>query len=148
MLKKKLYSHCENLIHKKLSALENQKEELLLALISESKSSAGDKHETGRAMIHLEREKLGKQIAETEKDFQKLIPLKKHLNTKIACLGSVVITDKANYYISISLESCEINSKTYYCISPQSPIGVLFLGKKIKDQINYNDNLNTIIEII
>ena len=34
-------------------------------LQSESKSSAGDKHETGRAMLQLEAEKLGKQLQES-----------------------------------------------------------------------------------
>ena len=37
------------------------------ALDSESKSSAGDKHETGRAMLQLEMEKAGQQLQEVEK---------------------------------------------------------------------------------
>ena len=33
------------------------------ALQSETKSSAGDKHETGRAMLQLEMEKAGQQLS-------------------------------------------------------------------------------------
>ena len=63
MLKDLLFAHCQHYIKAKQLLLEKQKEALQLALTSESKSSAGDKHETGRAMIQLEREKLGNQIA-------------------------------------------------------------------------------------
>ena len=148
MIKKNLYAHCKNFIQEKLIFLEKQKEELQLALTSESKSSAGDKHETGRAMIQIEREKLGRQIAITEKNYNKLFALSNPANTSLVSLGSLVITDKANYYILISVESYLINSKIYYCISSQSPIGKLLLGKKVKDQINFNQNISTILEIL
>ena len=148
MIKKNLYAHCKNLIQEKLIFLEKQKEVLQLALTSESKSSAGDKHETGRAMIQIEREKLGRQIAITEKNYNKLFALSNPVNTSLVSLGSLVITDKANYYILISVESYFINSKIYYCISSQSPIGKLLLGKKVKDQINFNQNISTILEIL
>lgn len=148
MIKKNLYAHCKNFIQEKLIFLEKQKEELQLALTSESKSSAGDKHETGRAMIQIEREKLGRQIAITEKNYNKLFALSNPVNTSLVSLGSLVITDKANYYILISVESYFINSKIYYCISSQSPIGKLLLGKKVKDQINFNQNISTILEIL
>ena len=148
MIKKNLYAHCKTLIQEKLIFLEKQKEVLQLALTSESKSSAGDKHETGRAMIQIEREKLGRQIAITEKNYNKLFALSNPVNTSLVSLGSLVITDKANYYILISVESYFINSKIYYCISSQSPIGKLLLGKKVKDQINFNQNISTILEIL
>ena len=57
MLKKKLYNHCKKMIIEKLEELEQREKDLQIALTSENKSSVGDKHETGRAMIHLEREK-------------------------------------------------------------------------------------------
>jgi len=147
MLKKRLYNHCKKMIIEKLEELEQREKDLQIALTSENKSSVGDKHETGRAMIHLEREKLGQQIAESELNLQKLIPLKNHFGAEIISLGSVVHTDKGNYYLSISVKSCQINLKNYYCISCQSPIGKLLLGKKMDDQINFNENLSTILEI-
>jgi hypothetical protein len=44
----------------------------------EGKSSSGDKHETGRAMVHLELEQLGKQRQEIQKqraEVLRLVPL-------------------------------------------------------------------------
>ena len=72
MIKINLFKHCEIVLKKKLKTFYNQKKELKQALNSESKSSAGDKHEIGRAMIHLEMEKLGNLITEAEQNFKKL----------------------------------------------------------------------------
>lgn len=147
MLKKKLHAHCDNYIREKLKVLERRKKELKLALDSEDKSSAGDKHEIGRAMIQIEREKLGKQISLNEQVFKKLISFEKNINTDVVCLGSIVITDNLNYYLSIPAGFLKIESKMYYFVSPISPIGMLLLGKKIKDQIYFNKRTSKILEI-
>ena len=147
MPKKKLHTHCNNYIQEKLKLLEKRKVELKIALESEDKSSAGDKHETGRAMIQIEREKLGKQILLNEDVIKKLISFEENIKTDFVSLGSIVVTDNLNYYLSIPAGFLKIESKTYYCVSPISPIGSLLLGKKIKDQIYFNKRTSKILEI-
>ena len=148
MIKINLFKHCEITLKKKLNTFYNQKKELKQALNSESKSSAGDKHEIGRAMIHLEMEKLGNLIAEAEQNFKKLQSIKNYNNNEVIGLGSAVLTDKANYYISIAADIYKINSKMFYCISPKSPIGRLLLGKKLDDKIEFNNQVIKIIKIL
>ena len=149
MIKINLFKHCEIVLNKKLNTFYNQKKELKQALNSESKSSAGDKHEIGRAMIHLEMEKLGNLITEAEKNFKKLQSIKNHNNnSELVGLGSAVLTDKANYYISIAADIYKINSKMFYCISPKSPIGKLLIGKKLDDKIKFNNQIIKIIKIL
>lgn len=149
MIKINLFKHCEIVLNKKLNTFYNQKKELKQALNSESKSSAGDKHEIGRAMIHLEMEKLGNLITEAEKNFKKLQSIKNHNNnTEVIGLGSAVLTDKANYYISIAADIYKINTKMFYCISPKSPIGKLLIGKKLDDKIEFNNQVIKIIKIL
>ena len=149
MIKINLFKHCEIVLNKKLNTFYNQKKELKQALNSESKSSAGDKHEIGRAMIHLEMEKLGNLINEAEQNFKKLQSIKNHNNnTEVIGLGSAVLTDKANYYISIAADIYKINSKMFYCISPKSPIGKLLIGKKLDDKIEFNNQVIKIIKIL
>ena len=128
--------------------LEQQKKSLQKDLTSETKSSAGDKHETGRAMIQLEREKLGNQIREIELNYQRLNTIKDVKTSTIISLGSLIFTDKGNYYVAIAADSCEVNSKVFYCISSQSPIGKLLIGKKINESIMFNNIKSTILEII
>lgn len=147
MLKKILFQHCTNDLNKSLLLLEKRKAELFIALESESKSSAGDKHETGRAMLQLEREKLGEQIKEIEKRLKLLQSLKNHNTTTRVSLGSVIKTDHLNYYIAISCPTLTIDQEKYYCISALSPIGKLLLGKKVNETIQFNLTISTIIEI-
>lgn len=148
MLKKTLYQHCVDHLNQSLGLFEQRKVDLLAGLESESKSSAGDKHETGRAMLQLEREKLGEQIRETERKLKLLMPLAQHKTTTIVTVGAVVKTDQLNYYIAVSTPELKVDKTTYYCISAQSPIGKLLLGKKVGEQLSFNKKTSTITKVI
>ena len=99
-------------------------------------------------MIQLEREKLGNQIRQIELNDEKLNTIKVFKTSTSVSLGSVIFTNKANYYIAIAADSCQVNSKMFYCISSQSPIGKLLIGKKINESIIFNDVESIILEII
>jgi len=99
-------------------------------------------------MVQLEREKLGEQIKATERNLGILIPLEKHKTSKKAGLGSLVKTDQLNYYIAISTPAINIDKTDYFCISGQSPIGKLLLGKKVGEGISFNGKTSTITEIL
>ena len=67
-LKEKLLSQCKDFISRRKKVIDGVIFEIENALLSETKSSAGDKHETGRAMLKLEREKAGVQLREIHKE--------------------------------------------------------------------------------
>lgn len=148
LIKKTLFNHCKTHLKKKMKVLEQLKKNLQRDLTYETKSSAGDKFETARAMIQLENEKLSNQIHEIELNYQKLNAIKDFQTSKSISLGSIIFTDKANYYVAIAADFFEVNSKVFYCISSQSPIGKLLIGKKINESIMFNDVQSTILEII
>ena len=148
MIKKILFEHCLDYLNNRLASFEKRKLDLLKALESESKSSAGDKHETGRAMLQLEREKLGEQLKGTEQNLTLLLSLENPLSTKTVSLGAVVKTSHLNYYIAIAVPAFEKNNNAYYCISAQSPIGKLLLGKKVGEKITFNNVTSIITEIL
>ena len=66
-LKQDLCHQCQAFIDNRLRTIQKTINEIQESLTSETKSSAGDKHETGRAMLQLEREKAGNQLAEIQK---------------------------------------------------------------------------------
>ena len=137
-LKKELYNQCEAFVNKRLQTVEevifsNQK-----ALQSETKSSAGDKHETGRAMLQLEMEKAGQQLAGITKMKEILAKIDISKTTTNAHLGSIVFTDKLNYFLSISAGKLKALDKEFFAISISSPIGKLLLGKQENTSINFN----------
>jgi len=138
-IKKNLFEACLLFVNKKQQTISSIITSNKKALLSETKSSAGDKHETGRAMIQLEMEKAGAQLAEINEMNAVLKKIDIEKTSKIVCLGSLIITNKANYYLAISVGKITTNLVDYYAVSTNSPIGKQLLGKKIGDVIPFND---------
>ena len=147
-IKEALFEQCEVFVNKRLYNIENVISSNQKALQSETKSSAGDKHETGRAMLQLEMEKAGQQLAgitEMKVVLSKIDILK---TSKNACLGSVIITPKVSYFLSISAGQLVVADKSYFAISVSSPIGKLLLGKQEKEVISFNGKTIIINKIV
>lgn len=142
-----LYQFCQAFVDERSNRIQSQIKELQTALDSETKNSAGDKHETGRAMLQLEREKLGQQLAEVQ-DLNRLMQ-KIDISSKktVAALGSLVKTTKANYFLAISAGEFKSGDIPFYCISLNTPIGIMLLGKTMGDTIGFNGNVLKIIAI-
>ena len=105
---------------------------------TETKSSAGDKHETGRALLQLEQEKNVKQLAEAKELKEKLLKIEPKITSSIVSLGSVVFTSSGNFYISVAAGKLQIEEDSYFAISPASPLAVKLLGSKPADLIALN----------
>ncbi|MEO8773012.1 MAG: 3-oxoacyl-ACP synthase [Gelidibacter sp.] len=138
-LKEQLYKQCVDFVEERLSNIQNQIKGIQESLTSETKSSAGDKHETGRAMLQLEREKAGKQLSEVEKLKEALSKIDVEKTSESIGLGSVVFTTKANYFLAISAGQFEVGSDQFFAISPNTPIGLLLMGKKLDDKITFRE---------
>jgi len=143
--KQTLYDFCQSFIESRISRIQNNIRDVQQSLTSETKSSAGDKHETGRAMLQLEREKLGQQLSEAEKTKAILSKVRLEKKSKTAGLGSMVKTSKAGYFLAISAGRFEDDDTDLFCISTETPIGRLLLGKSAGDSFVFN---NKTIEIL
>ena len=111
---------------------------MLDAVQSESKSTAGDKHETGRAMIHLEQEKLQKQLAEAQSILAELEQINPEHKLETAQKGAVVQTNRATFYIAVGLGKVNLNGTDIFVVSSQSPIAKQMLGKRSGETFNMN----------
>ena len=136
----------KNILFKKCKAFVTDREQTVTQIIksnqqglqSETKSSAGDKHETGRAMLQLEMEKASQQLEGIYMLKSTLTKVEINDSSDIARLGSLIITNHAKYFLAISAGEIRIENKQYYAISLGSPIGRLLLGKKVGDAIVFN----------
>jgi transcription elongation GreA/GreB family factor len=146
-MKEAAYQFCEDYILGRLQRIKINIEEINTSLNSETKSSAGDKHETGRAMLQLEREKLGRQLLEAEKTVQLLQKVNATKQADIAILGSVIETNTATYYIAISAGKFEFNGQDIYCISANTPIGKLLMSKSQGDIFAFNGVQHKILKV-
>lgn len=64
--KAKVYLHCQRIINEKRALLEKEMKSLQESSNNETKSSAGDKHETSRALAQAEQENLGNQFTKLD----------------------------------------------------------------------------------
>ncbi len=143
-------------LHQQAIELANQRvDELKAALVdvqdaanNETKSSAGDKHETARAMAQLETEKLSNQLNEAIKLAQTLNQINPKNESTQAGLGSLVFTNNGKFYLSVSLGKLLLEGETYFLISTSSPIGNLLQTKKEKQNFSFNGVVYVIEKII
>ncbi|WP_456441980.1 3-oxoacyl-ACP synthase [Psychroserpens sp.] len=147
-LKQDLYSQCQAFVDNRLQTIQKTIDEIQESLTSETKSSAGDKHETGRAMLQLEREKAGHQLAEIQKLNQLLSKIDISKTLQIIGLGSIIYTTQANYFITISAGELKFDNQSFYAISVNTPIAKLLLGKQKGNQIQFRDQEFEIIKVI
>lgn len=120
-----------NEIKQAISAAQN-------AANAETKSTAGDKHDTSRAMMQLEVEQLSKRLMTAEKMLQSFTKFSPDSGKNKISLGSMVSTDSATYYLSVGLGKIEFNNQPIFVISPASPVGNTLLGKKKGDTFIFN----------
>ncbi len=146
-LKSLLYQKCIEYADERINRIQSALDAAGESGNDETKSSSGDKHETGRAMMQLEQEKNSKQLFEAmelKKMLNKINPNQKSLT---ASLGSLVITNKGNFYISISGGKIEIDAAVYFAVSPLSPIGTKLKGLSKTARFDFNGQAYEIEQI-
>ncbi len=146
-VKEQLYNRCIQFVDERInniqSALDNAKE----SISGDHKSSAGDKHETGRAMVHIEQEKNTKFLSEALSLKQALSKLNINETNETVTYGSLVITNSAKFFISISAGKLVIDNIEYWAITPISPIAKKISGLNQGDSVKFNGQ-NLIIKEI
>ena len=147
-VKKQLFEECKLYVEKREQTIREIMSSHKKALFSETKSSAGDKHETGRAMLQLEMEKASQQITVVQQMKEVLHRINIEDSSEVVRLGSLVYTNKAVYYLAISMGAVSIENTNYFVISSSSPIGKLLLGKKINDAIYFNGQEIKITQVV
>lgn len=138
--KQKIKTHYQNLLAEKIQELRFMISDLARDAQNDAKGSAGDKHETALAMMHLEQEKLNHKLAENlnlKAVIDKIDASSKH--NKIA-LGSLVQANEMWFYISGAMPKIQLEDKTIIAVSSESPLGNQLMGKSEGDVIQINSN--------
>jgi transcription elongation GreA/GreB family factor len=147
-LKKELYNQCLNYVQQRMEAAQLAINEAQKASNDDTKSSAGDKYETGRAMMQQETDRNMVQLNEANKLKVVLNKINPNLITDKAETGSVVLTGNGNFYIAVSAGVLIVNSEKYFAISAASPIGLKLLGQKTGGEFKLNDKIYHIKQVI
>lgn len=147
MNKQHLLAHCLTLVEETISGLNAHMHELIRDAENDSKSTAGDKHETGRAMMQLAREQLGKQLLEAEHKRASLSRIDGQAKHSQIAEGSLVTTSDNILFIAAPIGKIRFEEKDVFVITVQSPLGKLLLGKKAGDIVSFNQRNITILHV-
>lgn len=131
----------------RIASLEAEVENLKISAASDTKSSMGDKYETAREMINLEKEKISEQLADAQKMKQTLESIDLEAQASKIGLGSLVKSSTCCFFVSISLGKITISGKEVFVISPASPIGKGLMGLQVNNSIEFAGKVERIIAI-
>ncbi|SEH80120.1 MULTISPECIES: GreA/GreB family elongation factor [Epilithonimonas] len=113
---------------------------------NDTKSSMGDKYETGREMLQQEINNLQVQLNEVlkQQDFLKTILVKP---SDKAEKGAIVKTERGLFFISVSLGELSFEHQKIICISPESPLAKAMNGKQKGEVFSLNNMSQKIVDI-
>lgn len=146
-LKATLYECCTSYLQKRLHVIEHRLNELNDSLEAETKSSVGDKYETGRAMLHLEKDKQMQQLAVLLGYKKQLHAIDSSFQQVSVEQGALVQTNQGTFYLSIPAGKLSVEGKTYFAITLASPIGQLLFQKKVGDVFEFR-GMSYVLEVI
>ncbi|MEG1026972.1 MAG: hypothetical protein RSF34_21045 [Flavobacterium sp.] len=147
MDRKELKQLVLNVLNNQIETIQNQISSLSEDAQNDAKSSAGDKHETGLAMMHLEQEKLNAKLIELLDMQQIALKLSENKTIEKVVLGSIVITNKAVFYLSVPIQPVNYNNTQVFCVSVHAPLIQHLLNKEVGAEVIFNNITHKILKI-
>lgn len=145
--KEKVHLAFINLLDEKISFLKTNLADLFESGKNETKSTAGDKHETALAMLQIEQGNLRRQLANLLEQRSLLASLDPSIVPSEVRPGSLVFTTHSIFYLSTSLGKLTLNDQVVISVSNNSPLGQLLRNLKINDTATFNNVEYTITHV-
>lgn len=147
-LKSSLHRLCLDIVEQRLETGRQALKSVEDGAGQETKSSAGDKYETAREMMQQEKNRAMAQLNEANKLLVALQAISTNGEAEKVQTGSVINTDKGNFYLSVSAGVIKLEGNDYFAVSPASPIGAKLMGKQKGDSFDMNGKHYQIINVI
>ncbi|MBL0048446.1 MAG: hypothetical protein IPP32_10170 [Bacteroidetes bacterium] len=144
LLKVKIYAACLNYLNLKINQFEASLLDLTQGAQNDSKSSSGDKHETARAMMQIEYEKIGNQLKEAKMQKEELERINPESSSKKITKGSLIKTNKGFLFLSVGIGKLSVESSEVIILSPQSPLGIKLQNLSLGNSSEMNGTTYTI----
>jgi multidrug efflux pump subunit AcrA (membrane-fusion protein) len=147
-MKSELYQLCLSMVKKRIETAETALAQAQEASNDDTKSSAGDKFETTREMMQQDIFRNKSLMADAKQNLQLLESLNNLPVLDTIRNGALVYTNNGIFYISISVGQLVLKGQTVFAISAASPVGQLFIGKKVKADFTFNNKKFVIEKIL
>ncbi len=138
-LKQKIHSHYLQVVTKKIEQLQQVLADLKESGANETKSTAGDKHETALAMLQIEQANVREQLKEVQEKLAVLNKIDATITTVAIVNGSLIKTNRGYFFLCAALGKATVNDIIVTALSANSPLGKLLLQSKKGDAVVINN---------
>ncbi len=146
-LKRNINELCLQTVGDRLDMIEKNLKDLMHAKENETKSSAGDKYETGRAMIQNQEELYKTQRAQTQEILQVLLKIDPEKSCTQVEPGALVILPTGFYYLSAGMGKMVSDGVGFFALSMGSPLGQSMKYKRAGEAFTFNNSKIIILNI-
>lgn len=140
-IKERLHRACMDYVEDRIASARQAITAARESANDDTKSSAGDKYETGREMMQQEIDRNRKQMEESQKlklVLEQIDPVK---STAIVQNGALVTTNFGRFYISISRGQILVDDCIFFAVSSISPIGMKLMKQTEGYEFDFNGKL-------
>lgn len=134
-------------LENKISALDKARNDAINSRDMETKSSAGDKYETGREMMQKEIDNYEKQLAAMHRQMHECNAVNLESARHTIGLGSLVSTNEGWYYFATGYGKLEVENTNVMVVSLGSPLGQSLNGYTKGDRVKFLTRTIQIIEV-
>ena len=146
-LKKLILTEMKAQVEMKISSAQSDIASIHDSKLSATKSTAGDKHETGRAMMERELAMAQAQLSKSLRMLAEIDQIESALATEKVEFSSLVETTSGKFLIGAAFGKVEVAGETCFAISAVSPIGEVLLGKRVGEEYEFRGVNNTVESI-
>ena len=131
-----LHVLCHAFIEQRISAARTAMQAAQESSSSETKSSAGDKYETGREMANAERDRNAAHMQQAQQLQAELARISPDAVCDTVRPGALVSTSMGRFYISIS--AGKLDGQDVFAVSPAAPVAVALRGLRAGEEAAFN----------
>ncbi|TVT41289.1 3-oxoacyl-ACP synthase [Hymenobacter setariae] len=137
--KSSFYAACQAFLAQRMAVARAEMQAAQESSNSDTKSSAGDKYETGREMAQQERDRHAAQLHEAQQQLAELQKINPELATDTVRLGALAATSLGLFYVSVGagrLRTAE--GREFLAVSASAPIMAALSGKRAGETVVFN----------
>lgn len=148
LLKTVFYTSCQEFVKQRIVAARTAMRAAQESSNSETKSSAGDKYETGREMANQERDRNAAQLYEAQQLLAVLQKIQPELPCDAVRLGALVRTSLGLFYLGIGAGKLyTTGGQEFLAVSSAAPVAVALSGKRAGDEVVFNGKVVRVEEV-
>jgi transcription elongation GreA/GreB family factor len=128
LFKQNVYQYFLQMAEERVASLQKVLADLKDSAGNETKSTAGDKHEVGLAMLQIEQANAGSQLEDALSKKNALEKINPDNKADVVVNGSLLKTNRGYLFLCTALGKAEVDGEKVIALSPQSPLGQKLVG--------------------